>query len=603
MSSGSGLSVRSQNGGANGSSAVAVLMLGVVAVIAVWTVYTSFRIDVGSGEIAVLIRKTGKDLTNGQEVAPAVDPSAPVEYKGVQRNVLTEGRYFYNPYVWSWQVIPQIEIASGEMGVKVSLTGDDLGYGEFLARVDETGQATSKGIVAGVLNPGRYPINPYLYAVEIHKPVTIPAGFTGVVTNLAAPLSSNPNRLLVEPGERGVQKTTLEPGTHYVNPYLTRVDLVDCRSQRFNLGQEDDMGFPSKDGFWVSLDGAIEFRVSPEKAAEVYVLFNRSDNGPEIDKEIVQTVIMPNARSFCRLQGSNSSGREFISGQTRTAFQESFEKSMKAACEPLGIEVIQALITKIRPPEKIADPVRLREIAKQQELQYKQQTLQQESEKKLAFEKAMVEQKQALVAVEQKVIKVTTQAMQEQEVAVTKANEDLAVAQLKLEASIDEAAAIDARGKAAAGVVRFDNQASAAGWRTAVEAFGGDGQGYAQYVLYQKLSASYRRIMVNTADSPIMRIFESFADSAAAAKTGQPHVPPAGSGPASPELPSTPSTPDTPVTPATEPVPAVVTEAVAAEAAPAAADTVTEPSAASTSSVPAEDTPPAEPATATPAQP
>jgi hypothetical protein len=123
-----------------------------------------------------------------------------------------------------------------------------------------------------------------------------------------------------------------------------------------------------------------------------------------------------------------------------------------------------------------------------------------------------------VVVAEQAVVKVTTQAMQEQEVAVTKANENLAVGQLKLDASIDEAAAIEAKGKAAADVVRFDNEAAAAGWKKAVEAFEGDGQGYAQFVLYQKLSASYRRIMVNTADSPIMKIFESFAESAAEAK-------------------------------------------------------------------------------------
>jgi regulator of protease activity HflC (stomatin/prohibitin superfamily) len=278
------------------------------------------------------------------------------------------------------------------------------------------------------------------------------------------------------------------------------------------------MGFPTKDGFWVSLDGVIEFRVVPEKAAEVYVLFNRSDNGPEIDKEIVETIVMPNARSFCRLQGSNSSGRDFIQGTTRTAFQESFEKSMKEACQPLGIEVIQALVTKIRPPQQIADPVRQREIAKQQELQYQQQALQQESEQKLAVEKALVEQKQALVKADQDIVKITTQAQQDQEVAITKGNEKAAVAQLKLDATIDEAAAIEAKGKAAADVVRFNNEAEAAGWTKAVEAFQGDGQAYAQYVMYQKLSASYRRIMVNTADSPIMKIFESFAESADAAK-------------------------------------------------------------------------------------
>ncbi len=499
-----------------GGSMVVLVLTGIVGLSAIWMVYTSFRIDVGSGEIAVLIRKTGKDISNKDEIAPSE------AHKGVQRTVLGEARYFYNPYSWSWQVIKQIEIAPGDMGIKVSLTGDDLGYGDFLAKVDANGEATTKGIMPGVLKPGRYPINPYLYSVEIEKPVTIPAGFKGVVTNLAAPLAADPNKLLVQPGERGVQELALESGTHYLNPYITRVDLVDCRSQRFDLGEEGDMGFPSKDGFWLSLDGAIEFRVSPDKAAEVYVLFNQSENGPEIDKEVVETVIMPNARSFCRLQGSNSSGRDFIQGVTRTAFQEAFEKSMREACEPVGIEIIQALITKIRPPDQIADPVRKREIAKQQELQYQQQALQQESEQKLAVEKALVLQKQALVEAEQKIVIITTQATQDQEVAITKADENAVVSQLKLDASIDEAAAIEAKGKAVADVVRFNNEAEAAGWKKAVEAFDGDGQTYAQYVLYQKLSASYRKIMVNTADSPIMKIFESFAESAAEAKSKSP---------------------------------------------------------------------------------
>ena len=509
---------RGDRGPSSAASVLKAIGLLLIAVLAV-AAYQLTLIDVGSGQIAVLTRKIGRDLVNSDEVAPTP------EHKGVQRAVLTEGRYFRNPYVWSWEVVPQIEIASGEMGVKVSLTGDDPGYGEFLAKVDAQGEATTKGIVPGVLNPGRYPINPYLYTVEKHNPTTIPAGYQGVVTSLAAPLAKEPNRLLVEPNERGVQKKTLEPGTHYLNPYVTRVDLVDCRSQRFNLGQEDDMGFPSKDGFWVSLDGVIEFRVNPEKAADVYVVFNRSENGPQIDEEIVQTVIMPNARSFCRLQGSNSSGREFIQGETRSAFQKAFEAEMRQACEPLGIEIIQALITTIRPPEKIADPVRKREIAKQEELQYKQQALQQESEQKLAVEKAMVSQKQALVTADQDIVKTTTKAEEEQQVALTLANQQLAVAQLKLDASLDESQAISARGQAAADVVRFDNEAEAAGWQTAVQAFSGDGRAYARYVLYQKLSSAWRRMMVNTADSPMMKILDSFTETSEPAAVASPGLP------------------------------------------------------------------------------
>lgn len=471
-----------------------------------WFTYSQFRIEVPSKHMAILIKKTGLNIENGDEIAPGP------EYKGVQKEVLTEGRYFYNPYYWEWKVIPQVEIPENKLGVMVSLTGDDLPYGEFLAKLDETGAPLTKGIVAQVLKPGRYPVNPYLFAIEDrHEPTVIQAGYRGVVTNLAAPLPATPNTLLVEKGERGVQQETLEPGTYYVNPYVTRISLVDCRSQRFDLAEKKDMGFPSRDGFWISLDGRIEFRVNPEKAAEVFVIYNEQVNGDLIDEEIILKMITPNARSFCRLEGSNSSGREFISGETKVEFQNRFQAAMRKACEPLGVEIIQALITDIKPPEKIREPVREKELAIQQEKEYRQQISQQKEQQKQATEEALVKQKQALVKAEQEVVTITIQAERQQEVDLTKANERKAVAELKLQAAKDEAAAILSLGKAEADVIGFQNEADAAGWKRSVEAFGGDGNQFARYVMFQKLSASYRKIMVNTADSPIMKVFDSFS--------------------------------------------------------------------------------------------
>ncbi len=101
-------------------------------------------------------------------------------------------------------------------------------------------------------------------------------------------------------------------------------------------------------------------------------------------------------------------------------------------------------------------------------------------------------------------------ASREQEVALTKAREKKGVAEFRLAATKDEAAAITSKGKGAAEVIEFKNQAEAAGWKKSVEAFDGSGSQYAQYVLYQKIASAYRNIMVNTADSPIMKIFESF---------------------------------------------------------------------------------------------
>jgi regulator of protease activity HflC (stomatin/prohibitin superfamily) len=200
-----------------------------------------------------------------------------------------------------------------------------------------------------------------------------------------------------------------------------------------------------------------------------------------------------------------------MQGDTRAKFQEKFQKALKAACAETGIEIVQALISDLRPPQQIAKPIREREVAKQEKKQYEQEILQQDSKGKFAVEEKMVLRSAALVQAEQEVNVATTEALRLQGISETKANENKAVAQFKLDAAKDEAAAIISRGTAAADVVKFKNEAEAAGWRKSVTAFGGSGAQFAQYVLFQKMSSAYRQIMVNTADSPIMRIFESFA--------------------------------------------------------------------------------------------
>ena len=494
-----------------------VVLLGIFATAAAYGIYTKFRIDVPSKHFAVLVRKTGQDITNDLEQAPGD------KHKGVQHTLLSEGRYFYNPYYWDWNVYPMIEVTEGMMGVRVRLYGDDLPYGHFVAT-----QENQKGIVAEVLRPGRYainamqsanpdvrPIGDFTEIIELHEPITIPAGYKGIVTNLAGPMPEDPNSLLVDAGRRGVQEAALDPGTYYMNPYTHRISAIDCRSQRFNLAENYDMGFPSKDGFWVSLDGIIEFRVKPNEAAEVFVMYNEKNNDASgenrIGDEIIQKVIMPNARAFCRLRGSNSSGVQFISGKTRSAFQAEFQEAIRETCDKQGIEIVQALITKIHPPQAIAEPVRQREVARQELRQYQQEKFQQDAEAKLAIEKALIGQKEALVVAQQAVVKTVTKANELQQVAVLKAEEHLEVSRRDLDAAKDRASAVLARARAQAGIIEFANRAEAAGWKRAVDALDGDGEAYARFVLYQKLAPGYRTIMANTADSPLMDILSSVA--------------------------------------------------------------------------------------------
>ena len=512
----------------------AAILVGLAGLIglALWA-FVFCRIEVPSRKIAVLTKKTGGELTNEMEIVPEAEFG---NFKGIQEKILAEGRYFYNPWKWDWDIVDQVEVPENRLGVRIRLYGENLGYGNLIA--DDT---TQKGIFAEVLRPGRYPLNAityeagtipkpyrnnYIELVELHKPIVIPAGFKGVVTMLSAPMADDPNQLIVEDGSRGVQKQTLDPGVYYINPYVKRVSLVDCRSQRFNLSTGGEMGFPSRDGFWVKLDGRIEFRVDPERAAEVFVTYNDSgndqNNNAVVEEEIISKIILPNARSFCRLRGSDNSGRDFILGEKRLEFQKDFQRTLEATCQSQGIEIIQALITRISPPQQIASPVRQRQIAAQEAQQYVKQIEQQLSEQQLKIEQEMVKRKQVLVAVDQEVVKVTTEAKRAQEVAVIEAQQRLKVAEVELMAAEDQAGAITARGEAAAEVIKFQNDAEAAGWRKSVEAYDGDGDQYARWVMLKKMAPAFRRMMVNTADSPLMDIFSEFnidTETTAATKT------------------------------------------------------------------------------------
>lgn len=508
---------------------VGLFLAGLFFVIGGYIIYTQFRIDVPAKHFAVLTRKTGIDLTNDQEISPDATLKKAV-HKGLQREVLPEGRYFYNCYHWNWKIYPMVEIPADSMGVRIRLYGEDLPPGDFMSTSEK-----HKGIIQEVLKPGRYAINAlvidritkkpigppryksdYIEIIELWEPKVIPAGYKGIVTNLAGPMPKDPNKLLVEADHRGPQQTTLDEGTYYLNPYTIRINAIDTRSLRFDLSQGGVMMFPSKDGFPITLDGVIEFRVIPETAAQTYVTYNDVSNdeltSTEIADEIINKVIMPNARAFCRLRGSNTSAREFIGGETRAAFQKEFQTKITETCKEQGIEIVQALITTIKPPEAIAEPLRDRELAVQKKGQYKQETLQKDQEAVLATETALIEQKKELINAEREIIKQITLAKQEQGVALEEAERDKEVAQEELEAAKDKALAILAKTRAEAAVIGFENVADAAGWKRTVEAFGGDGSSFGRYVLYQKLAPGFKKIMTNTADSPLMKVFDNFVD-------------------------------------------------------------------------------------------
>ena len=131
------------------------------------------RIEPRNGEVAVLIRKTGLELPEGEIIAPDA------RYKGIQLEVLGEGRYFRNPYTWTWEIVKITDIPAGKFGVLVRKFGKDLPEGEIIAPGPEY-----KGIVREVLGTGKHRLNPYAYEVKIFDDLKIRPGHIGIVTSL-----------------------------------------------------------------------------------------------------------------------------------------------------------------------------------------------------------------------------------------------------------------------------------------------------------------------------------------------------------------------------------------------------------------------------------
>jgi len=211
------------------------------------------------------------------------------------------------------------------------------------------------------------------------------------------------NTFTVEPGEKGVQRETLPPGLEYYNPYLKHIETVDVRSQKYDMLNHDAIHFPSNDSFNINIEGTIEWAIRPDRVAEVTVAYG----DPE---DILNKVILPNVRGIARIQGSKLQAREFISGKTRTAFQEKLLSELQRECWQQGIDIKLALVRDIQPPAEIAGLIGQREQADQEIERSTNQMAEAKAEAKLVEQRKMLEQNKALGDVRRKVVTVTKEA-------------------------------------------------------------------------------------------------------------------------------------------------------------------------------------------------
>lgn len=539
-----------------GGSLAKNIVVGVIIVLGAAGMYfwTYCRIQVGEEQFVPLLKKTGTNI--GNEMLLVGDPNMKDsdKLKGPRFQILKAGRYFRNPYYWWWPkpmnatFIPDLKV-----GVLVRKYGKALPPGEVLATTDD-----QKGILKEPLGTGRHFINTWAYEVEQHNMVKIKPGHMGVVTLLVGDLPENPNEFVMKKGERGTQPYLLPPGTHpkYSNPYLHEVTAIDVRSQKFEMAGPYGVTFPSKYGFDIKVEGTIEWAPDTDKLPELFVKYvDETDlvKSGGIDN-IQRKLILTFARSYFRTIGGQHRAVDYITGDTRIKVQNQVEQRLRESCAAEGVIIRSFVIRSTEPPRQIRDQYERREISRREIDRYKKEIETQIGAEILEggepeldpdgrpvldergnpniigatrtlgpdgkplreggrIAKVIQERRKDRESQRGEIRKdIATEvwaARQYKRVEVTKAEKELLVATIMLEAAKDRAAKVLEEGTAEADVIVMINQAEANAVKAKVSAFE-TGDRYAEYQLIKKLSPGMRKIFSNTEGS-FAKLFERFA--------------------------------------------------------------------------------------------
>jgi len=522
-------------------------------------VWFTFRVYVPPDSCAVLVRKMGRALGDGQMVATESGQ------RGIQQEVLGPGRYFYNPIWWDYEIKPLLTIPAGDpkswewIHSLDNRQRDELRAGTFRFKGEfpKIGVVTRKvgtpppvgqtvvsrasgmrGVLAEVLTPGTYKINPYLFEVEIQQAVVIAAGFVGVVTNLfgtqpettetpmlpdmswiepgtvpsegtletgavkpEGPLVSFA-RPLAKPGQRGTLRDVLQPGVYFINPKLQKVTVVEIGFNEYSqvLSSKTDnqsISFPSDTGFLIQLGVTVVWGIDPRHAAETINEFGNVD-------AVMDKVIGPQLRSICRNIGSNYAARDFIQGEKREKFQHDLTAELKRVCRAKNIEVRLALVREleVHAPAGTGGGEVTEDLKRtiQQSYVAIEQQITKAKQREAASVKAQLEQERKKVDIAREGIKgetgvlvAGTLAEGQKQAAQIDAQADLEVATIMQQAAELEAKRTEILGRAHADVERMKNDAEAKGYELLVNAFGG-GQAYNLYTFAENFKPESIRL-------------------------------------------------------------------------------------------------------------
>ena len=180
-------------------SALCIVVLAAAALYLVY-LWGFCRVYVPPEKMAIVTAKSGRAPAPGTLL---VEPGE----KGIWREVLPEGRYFFDPVMYDVKIVPAINIPIGKVGIVTGKVGKPLAPGEIIAP-----DRSYQGVWRDVLGPGVHRLNPEGYRVDIVDAINSPLGYVGVVTAQTGKPAA-PGKFAA-PGEKGVLKDILQPGLY-----------------------------------------------------------------------------------------------------------------------------------------------------------------------------------------------------------------------------------------------------------------------------------------------------------------------------------------------------------------------------------------------------
>jgi len=399
--------------------------------------------------------------------------------KGILREVKGEGWHFVMPIVFTTQVEKNTVVPPGKVGIVTARGGKPLPPGRVLAEPGE------QGIQRQVLLPGTYRLNLHGYDLQLVEATDIPAGFVGVLRRLLG--TEGKGRFAEGPDEKGILREVLQPGLYYINPkeyevLKTEVGIFQT-SFRYDPRpqQSTAVTFISKGGLPISMDCTIEWEILPQDMPELVAEYGSRYN-------IERNVIDVQAHAIGRDKGISYGVQDFLEGTQREKFQDEFAVELTRIGREKNVTVHSAFIRNIVIPETYLKPIRDKQIAAETQVTNKSREATAQSEADVEREQQMIQQKVAEVDAQTMLIVAGIDREVENIVTRTEAEVEKLKAEFGAQIAAIEAQRTQTLGEAEASVTKMLETAKSGLFQLKMEAFHNDGDAFLRYSLADQLN-------------------------------------------------------------------------------------------------------------------